>query len=162
MHAPTTTMSFFGQRIPQNSKTDGVHSYLSFGENDARTKPKFHQHACEKSSPAESSAHTEGRRKRANLSPFKLEFDIQQKPMKIQVFYELVKDSNRLNANAVSYSTHPQPRHMLLVFANDSSTYEILFTNSSWPNLIWGLQFKVTSPQSNSDFLLYSGQSCPS
>ena len=24
-HAPTTTMSFFGQKIPQNSKTSGVH-----------------------------------------------------------------------------------------------------------------------------------------
>ena len=145
-HAPTTTMSFFGQTIPQDSKADGVHSYFSFGANDARAKPKFHQHASEKSPPHESSARIDGRRKRANLPPFKLEFDAQRKPMEIQVLNDLVKHNSGLNVNAASYSTHPQSRHVLLVFANDSPTYEILFESSSWPTLICGLPFKVTLP----------------
>ena len=146
MHAPTTAMSFFGQKIPQDSKNSGVRSYFSFGDNDTRTKPKFRQHASEKSSAGESSARIDGRRKRANLPSFKLEFDAQQKPMEIQVLNELVKHNDRLNVNTASYSTHPQSRHVLLVFANDSPTYEILSESSSWPNSIYGLPFKVTLP----------------
>ena len=145
-HAPTTTMSFFGQTLPQDPKADGVHSYFSFGANDARTKPKFHQHASEKSPPGEASARNDGRRKRANLPPFKLEFDAQRKPMEIQVLNDLVKHNSGLNLNAASYSTHPQSRHVLLVFANDSPTYETLFESNSWPTLICGLPFKVTLP----------------
>ena len=149
-HAPTTTMSFFGQTVPQDSKADGVHSYFSFGANEARAKSKFHQHASEKLSPSESSAPIDGRRKRANLPPFKLEFDCQRKPMEIQVLNELVKHNSGLNVNAASYSTNPQSRHVLLVFANDSPTYEILFESSSWPTLICGLPFKVTLPSRTS------------
>ena len=145
-NVPMTTMSFFGQKVPQDSKTSGVHSYFSFGGNDTRTKPTFPPHASEKSAPGGSLVCTEGRRKRANLPPFKLEFDAQQKPMEIQVLNELVKHNDRLNVNAASYSTHPQSRHVLLVFANDSPTYETLFQSNSWPNLICGLPFKVTLP----------------
>ena len=78
-------MSFFGQKIPQDSKTSGVHSYFSFGDNATRTKPTSPQHGLEKSSPGGSLAHTDGRRRRANLPPFKLEFDAQRKPMEIKV-----------------------------------------------------------------------------
>ena len=145
-HAPTTTMGFFGQTIPQDSKISGVYSYFSFGANDARTKSTSPQYGLDKSSPGGSSAHTDGRRRRANLPPFKLELDGQPKPMEIQVLNELVKHNDRLNVNAASYSTHPQSRHVLLVFANDSPTYEILFESSSWPTLICGLPFKVTLP----------------
>ena len=151
--APTTTMSFFGQTVPQNPKTDGVHAYFSFGGNDTRSKPIFRQDTSQKSSsmqhqrpPGESSPYTEGRRKKSNLPPFKLEFEAQQKPMEIQVLNDLVKHNDRLNVNTASYSTHPQSRHVLLVFANDSPTYEILFESSSWPNSICGLPFKVTLP----------------
>ena len=49
-HAPTTTMSFFGQTIPKDSRTSGVQSYFSFGGNDTRTKPTSPQHGFEKSS----------------------------------------------------------------------------------------------------------------
>ena len=66
--------------------------------------------------------------------------------MEIQVLNDLVKHNSRSNVNAASYSTHPQSRHVLLVFANDSPTYEILFESSSWPTLICGLPFKVTLP----------------
>ena len=125
-------------------KTSGVRSYFSFGDNDTRTKSTAPQHGLEKFSPGESSAHTEGRRKRANLPPFKLEFDAQQKPMEIQLLNDLLKHSDWLNVNTGSYSTHPQSRHVLLVFANDSPTYEILFESSSWPHSICGLPFKVT------------------
>ena len=66
--------------------------------------------------------------------------------MEIQVLNDLVKHNDRLNVNAASYSTHPQSRHMLLVFANDSPTYEMLFESSSLPHSICGLAFKVTLP----------------
>ena len=154
IHAPTTTMRFFGQRVPQNPQTDGVHSYFSFGGNDARSKPIFRQDASQRLSsmqhqrpPAESSPHTEGRRKRAILPPFKVEFEAQQKPMEIQVLNELLKQNDRLNVNAASYSTHPQSQHVLLVFANDSPTYEMLFESSSWPHSICRLALKVTLPR---------------
>ena len=143
-HAPTTTVSFFGQTIPQDPNTDGVHSYFSFGGNDTQATPIFPQRALEKSSPGESSPYTQGRRKRQNLPLFKLEFDTQQKPMEIQVLNELVKHIDRLNVNAASRSTHLQSPHVLLVFANDSSIYELLFESSSWPHSICGLPFKVT------------------
>ena len=75
-------------------KTSGVRSYFSFGDNDTRTKPTSPEHGLEKFSPGESSAHNEGRRKRANLPPFKLEFDAQQKPMEIQRLNDLLKHSD--------------------------------------------------------------------
>ena len=145
-HAPTTTMSFFGQTILQDSKADGVHSYFSFGGNDTRSKSISRQDVSQNSPLDESSPYTEGRRKKSNLPPFQLEFDAQRKPMEIQVLNDLVKHNSGLNVNAASYSTHPQSRHVLLVFANDSPTYEILFESSSWPTLICGLPFKVTLP----------------
>ena len=147
-------MSFFGQTVPQNLKTDGVHSYFSFGGNGTRSKPIFRQTASQKSPPMQqpsasgaSSTYVGGRRKRANLPPFKLEFEAQQKPIEIQVLNDLVKHNDRLNVNAASYSTHPQSSHVLLIFANDSPTYEMLFENSSWPHSICGLTFKVTFPR---------------
>ena len=79
-------MSFFGQAILQDSKAGGVHSYFSSGDNDARTKPTVPQHALQKSSPGGLSAYTDGRIKKANLSPLKLKFDDQQKPIEVQVF----------------------------------------------------------------------------
>ena len=152
-YAPTTTMSFFGQTIPQNPKTNGVHSYFSFRGNDTRSKPIFRQDASQKSSPmnlqrppGESSPYTHGRRKKPNLPPFKLEFKDRQKPMEIQVLNDLVKHNDRLNVNAASYSTHPLSPHILLVFANDSPTFEMLSESSSWPHSICGLPFKVTLP----------------
>ena len=152
-HAPMTATSFFGQTVYQNLKTDGIHSYFSFGGNDTRSKLIFRQDVSQKSSsvqqqrpPSESSPYTEGRRKKSNLPPFKLEFEAQQKPMEIQVLNDLVKHNGRLNVNTASYSIHPQSRHVLLVFANDSPTYEMLFESSSWPTSICGLPFKVTLP----------------
>ena len=91
-------------------------------------------------------AYTDGKRKRTNLPLFKLEFHAQQKPIEIQVLNELVKHNDRLNVNVASYSTHPQSQHVLLIFANDSPTYEMLFQSSSWSHSICGLTFKVTFP----------------
>ena len=160
-HAPTTTMSFTGQTVPQNPKTDGVHSYFSFGGNDTRLKPISRQDVSQKSSSLQqqppaggSSAYTEGRRKRANLPPFKVEFEAQQKPMEIQVLNDLVKHNDRLNVNAASYSPHPQSRHVLLVFANDSPTYEMLFD-------MW-IDVQSHSPESNPNVLFCFGQPCSS
>ena len=152
-HAPMTTMSFFEQTVPHNLKTDGVHSYFSFGGNDTRSKPIFRQHASKKSSSMEqqrpaggSSAYTEGGRKKSNLPLFKSKFEAEQKPMKIQVLNDLVKHNGRLNVNNASYSTHPQSPHVLLVFANDSPTYELLFESSSRPTSLCGSPFKGTLP----------------
>jgi hypothetical protein len=64
--APTTTMSFFGQKVPQDSKTSGVHSYFSFGANDTRSKPISRQDAFSKPTPAESSTYAGGRRRNGN------------------------------------------------------------------------------------------------
>jgi hypothetical protein len=97
-NAPTSTMSFFGQTVPQNLKTDGVHSYLSFGGSDTRSKPIFHRNIFHKSSsmkqqqsPGESSSlYPQTRTKKSKLPPFKLEFDAQQKPMEIHVLNDLI------------------------------------------------------------------------
>ncbi len=59
---------------------------------------------------------------------------------------DLVKYNNRLNASPVSYSKHTQSKHVLLLHVNDSSTYELLFKNNSWSNLICNLSFQVTLP----------------
>ena len=91
-------------------------------------------------------AHLQVNRKKWDLPPFKLEVEAQQKPMEIQVLNYLVKHNDRLNVNTASYSTHPQSRHVLFVFANDSPTYEMLFESSSWPTSICGLAFKVSPP----------------
>ena len=107
-HASTTTMSFCGQTIPRDSKADGVHSYFSFRGNDTRTKPKFHQHESEKSAPGESSVRIDRRGKRANLPPFKLELEAQQKPMETQVLNDFVKCNGRLYVNTATYSIHLQ------------------------------------------------------
>ena len=80
------------------------------------------------------------------LPPVKVEFERQQRPAEIQVLNDLVKHDNRLNVSYASYSTHPHSRNVLLVYANDSATYELLLENNSWPTALGGLQFKVTLP----------------
>jgi hypothetical protein len=114
-NAPTTTVSFLGQTVPQNLKTDGVYSYFSFGGSDPRSKPIFHQDISHKSSsikqqqPAgESSLCTQPRTKKSNLPPCKLEFQAQQKAIEIHVLNDLVKHNDRFNVNTTYYSIHPQ------------------------------------------------------
>ena len=68
-------------KVPQDSKTSGVHAYFSFTANDTRSKPISRQHAPQKSTPSESLAYVERRKKRADLPPFRLEFEAQQTPM---------------------------------------------------------------------------------
>lgn len=134
---PTTaTPTFFGQPIPTNAKSEGVHSYFSLGTNANRPKPITR----------EPLTYSEGNKRRANLPPFKLEFDAQKKPVEIHVLNELVKHNDRLNVNAASYSTHPLSTHVLLLFANDSPTYETLLDSNSWPPSLCGLSFKVIYP----------------
>ena len=73
----------------------------------------------------------------------------------IRVLDDLVKQNNRLNVNVASYSARPQSRHVLLVFATDSSICEMLLESSSWPHSICALTFKVTllSPITTSHFV---------
>ena len=66
--------------------------------------------------------------------------------MEIQILNDLVTHNGRLNVNTASYSIHPQSPHVLLVFAHDSPTYEMLFESSSWPTSMCGLPFKITLP----------------
>lgn len=87
---------------------------------------------------AESMKKVEGRRRPVKLSSFKLEFENQQKAAEILILNDLV--------NTTRHLTHHQSRYLLLLFANDSSTYELLFWPSLWPSRIYGLSFKVETP----------------
>ena len=78
--------------------------------------------------------------------PFKIEFERQQKPAEIRVLNELVKYNKNLNVSSASYSSSSQTQHVLLLFANDSSSYELLFEKNAWPNSICGLSFHVKFP----------------
>ena len=95
-HAPTTTISFVGQPIPQNPKTDGVHSYFSFGGTDTRSKPISNQTTSQKSISDESSTYVGGRKGRPTLPPFILELETRPKSMEIQVLLSLVKHNYQL------------------------------------------------------------------
>ncbi len=57
---------------------------------------------------------------------------------------DLVKYNNGLNVSTSSYSKHISSKHALLLFVNDSLTYELLFKNNLWPSLICNLSFQVT------------------
>ena len=105
VHAATAAIRVFGQKVPQDLKTGVLHSYLSFRDNDAQTKPILTQNAFDKSSPGGLSTYPERRRKIANPSPVKLEFEAQQKPVRTEVLNVLTKRKDRLNANAASYRT---------------------------------------------------------
>ena len=151
-HTPTTTTNSLQQTSSKSTNVAGVHSYFSFGDNNTR-KPNTGQKASQKSSSlhqqtsgSQSSAVTYGPRGKTQLPPFKLEFEAKQKPSEILVLNDLVKHNERLNVNTALYSTRPLSSHILLVFANDPSTYELLLENSSWPTSICGLTFKVTLP----------------
>lgn len=149
----SSPLTFFGLPIPQNTTNGQVHSYFASDETTVRPKPTFNRFAndplSETTKPANkitSSKQISDRRRFSKLPPFKLEFENRQKPAEILVLNELVKHDNHLNVNTARYSTHDQSRHILLLFANDSSSYELLFQSTSWPSRICGLTFKVTSP----------------
>ncbi len=59
----------------------------------------------------------------------------------------LVKYNNRLNVSTATYSKQIQSKHVIFVFVNDSTTYELLFKNTSQPDLICNLSFQVTLPR---------------
>ena len=151
-HAATTTAALCGP-VAQSSPTGGVHSYFSFGSADVRAKPKKTMlssatplQSQQQQSSSASPLTNERKRQKSMLPPLKVEFEGQQKPAEIQVLDDLVKNDNRLNVSSASYSTHPHSRHVLLVYANDSATYELLMESKSWPSTLSGLQFKVTLP----------------
>jgi hypothetical protein len=151
-HAATTTVALFGP-VAQSSPRGGVHSYFSFGSADVRGKPKrtiFDSSKPSQTQQQQSSSASpltnERKRQKSTLPPVKVEFERQQRPAEIQVLNDLVKHDNRLNVSSASYSTHPHSRHILLVYANDSATYEMLLESNSWPSTLGGLQFKVTLP----------------
>ena len=131
-----TTCPLPEQTTQASNIPTSVHSYFSFGEHQSRTKPKFNS--------VIQSAHD--KKMKPNFPPFKLEFERQHKPAEIQVLNELVKHNKNLNVSSALYSSYPQTRHVLLLFANDSSSYELLFENKAWPNSICGLSFNVKFP----------------
>jgi hypothetical protein len=150
--AATTTVALSGPAA-QSSPVGDVHSYFSFGSANARPKPmrtifsssnpsKQQQQQYSNASPRMN----ESKRQKSTLPPVKVEFERQQRPAEIQVLNDLVKHDNRFNVSSASYSTHPHSRHVLLVYANDSVTYERLLESNSWPVTLGGLQFKVTLP----------------
>lgn len=131
-----TTCPMTEQLNQANKAPTGIHTYFTFGENQTRTKPK--------STSAMKNFSAQNRKN--NFPPFKIEFENQQKPIEIHVLNELVKNNNKLNVSSASYSSYPQSRHVLLLFANDSSSYELLFENNTWPKSICGLSFRVIYP----------------
>ena len=150
----TTNSTSFKQTTKQNNPIEGVHSYFSFTGVETRAKPTLNRKSprepsnrLQKQHEAELSSESIPNRKiKVNLPPFKLEFEYQQKPLEIHVLNNLVKYNGQLNVSAAIYSTHPQFQHALLLFANDSLTYETLLDPTSWPQLICGLSFQVTMP----------------
>ncbi len=151
--AATINNTMSANTTQQGKSVGAVHSYFSFGENKTKPKPKPNcnppmEARREQQQPEISSWGGNGseRRTNAKLPPFKLEFEDQQKPLEIQVLNDMVKKNYRLNVSSASYSTHPHSRHVLLLFANDTSTYEMLFEKSSWPDTLCGLKFHVSVP----------------
>ena len=150
----TTTSTLFKLTTKLNNPIEGVHSYFSFTGGETRAKPTLNRKSSREPSnrlqqqhEAElSSENIHNRKIKLNLPPFKLEFEYKQKLLEIHVLNDLVKYNDQLNVSAAIYSTHPQSQHTLLLFANDSSTYETLLDNTSWPQLICGLSFQVTMP----------------
>ena len=147
----TTTSSCQPMHLP-NSNAPGVHSYFSFGHNNTRQSNAAHK-VSQKStsfnqqqSREHSSPFNHKRKDKVHLPPFQLEFEVRQKPPEILVLNDLVKNNDRLNVTTALYSTRPLSSHVLLIFANDPSTYELLLERSSWPTSICGLTFKVTIP----------------
>ena len=132
----TTTCPMSEQTTQASKAPTSVHNYFSFGENQTRAKPKFNSVI----------RNTNEQKTKTNFPPFKIEFENQQKPIEIHVLNELVKHNNKLNVSSASYSSYPQSRHVLLLFANDSFSYEFLVEKSAWPKSICGLSFQVTYP----------------
>ena len=125
------------EQTTQASKAPtSVHTYFSFGGNQTRAKTKFNS----------AIRNINDQKTKTNIPRFKIEFVNQQKPIEIHVLNELVKHSNKLNVSSASYSSYPQSRHVLLLFANDSSSYELLVEKSAWPKSICGLSFQVIYP----------------
>ena len=145
------TMSLFGQQIPQSSPKGGVHSYFSFGSAVARAQPQNQIFTSARLSPTHqkqfsgaSQFSNERKRQKSTLPPVKVEFEGQQKPVEIHVLNDLVKHDTRLNVSSACYSTNPHSRHVLLVYANDAATYEILLQQNSCPTrLACGLNYTL-------------------
>ncbi|CAF0925140.1 unnamed protein product [Rotaria sp. Silwood1] len=135
--------------------TEGVHSYFSFGKAETKLKPLstkknfqgLRRTQAQYQTNSSLNNNINARNNQLHLPPFKIEFENQQKPPEIQVLNDLVKQNHKLNISTAFYSKYIQSHNVLLLFANDSSTYEMLFENSSWPNLICNLSFKVTLPR---------------
>jgi hypothetical protein len=143
------------QMTHQNIQSEGVHSYFSFGRAEPKIKARSNQHKSQEiprikthhSTLAAIHNNISERHKNSHLPPFKIEFEDQQKPPEIQVLNNLVKYNTRLNVSAATYSKHIESKHVLLLFVNDSTTYELLFKNTSWPDLICNLSFQVILPR---------------
>lgn len=141
--------------IDPRIQSEGVHSYFSFGRAEPKVKSGFNKNRLlelprteiQHSTQVEMNDNIIERNKNLHLPPFKLEFKDQQKPPEIQVLNDLVKYNNRLNISAASYSKNIQSTHVLLLFVNDSSTYELLFNKNAWPHLICNLPFQVILPR---------------
>jgi hypothetical protein len=145
----------FSQNTNRDKPSDGVHNYFSFGRAEPNSKPKFKHHNMQERSntttnqspPPLSNDVVHQQIQRSKLPPFKITFENNQQPPEIQVLNELVKYNNRLNVSTAFYSKHINMKHLLLLYANDSSTYEMLCQNNSWPNILCNLSFQVTLPR---------------
>ncbi|CAF4712236.1 unnamed protein product [Rotaria sp. Silwood1] len=131
----STTDAQSQQINPSDMITEGVHSYFSFEK--AETKPRplspkknsqgLRRTQAQYSANALLNNNIHERNNQLNLPPFKIVFENQQKPPEIQVLNDLIKQNHKLNISRAFYSKYIQSNNVLLLFANDSSTYEMLF-----------------------------------
>jgi hypothetical protein len=111
----------------QNSQFKGVHSYFSFGRAEPKIKSRSNQNKSQAlprtetlhPTPSAENVNISGRNKNPYLLAFKIAFINQQQPPIL------------LNVSAASYSEDHQAKHVLLLFVNGSSTFELLFKNNS-------------------------------
>ncbi|CAF3396181.1 unnamed protein product [Rotaria sp. Silwood1] len=156
MSTTTSTIDTQQQQITYSDVTnEGVHSYFSFGKAETKLKPlstkknfqELRRTQAQYPTTASLNNNINARNNQLHLPPFKIEFENQQKSPEIQVLNDLVKQNHKLNISTAFYSKYIQSHNVLLLFSNDSSTYEMLFENSSWSNFICNLSFKVTLPR---------------
>ena len=135
-----------------NIQSKEAYSYFSFGRAALDIKPRSNQNTfprieTQPSTRAVTNSKVNERNKHSYLLPFKIDFESHQKPSKIQVLNALVTYNNRLNVSTAFYSKQTHSQHVLFLFINDLSTYELLFKTGTWSTLICNSSFMVTSPR---------------
>ncbi|CAF4603614.1 unnamed protein product [Didymodactylos carnosus] len=76
----------------------------------------------------------------------KLAFENQQKPSEIKILNEIAKANQSLSLLFARYSHSQEHGNELLIFANNSSTFEHLCERNKWPQKLCGLSYDLIPP----------------